>query len=209
MLDRDPDHAGPPTLTQLSLVDGILALVPEISALADLIGPLGWLGRLIEHCGGVFRLSYTEIADTAPVLAGLLNDPQELKEDWASVPMPPQNRVGRGFMDGRIRQAYYTDALDLGDEALLLVGRTPVRLMGIGLAMWRAALDAPRVDELVDRVVAEHGAHPDAHVLVCEALEAMVDAGALGYASPRTVGDFLSQQPRSAPRYASNTCGRG
>ena len=55
-----------------------------------------------------------------------------------------------GLMDGRIRRAPYRDALLVGDDLLLFIDQSPVRVQGIGITIWFAAADAPTLDEITD-----------------------------------------------------------
>ena len=61
LLDRAPGQADPPTLTAVPLVDALLELIPQASALAKLPDPLRFMSRVVDRCGGVLRLTYGDM----------------------------------------------------------------------------------------------------------------------------------------------------
>jgi hypothetical protein len=183
-------QAGPTEarLESVPLIDGLLEVIPQTSALAAQPRPLQRLCRLVEACGGVQRLVYAEILDARDVLAESLGTaPRTADEPWVDPGGRPQpeGSVVWGLMDGKVRRAPYLDAIQVGDESLLLVGGTPIRLAGIGLTVWLLAAEAPSMDLLVEKVVEEHGPHPQAEALVRDAVTSLVAAKVLGYSLPR------------------------
>lgn len=188
LLRRSPDEPTEARLEPVPLIDGLLELIPQTSALAALDRPLQRLCRLAEACGGVQRLVYTEILDAREVVVASLGTSLAMAdESWIDPGGHPQpeGSVAWGLMDGKVRRGPYRDAIVVGDEALLFVEDTPVRLAGIGLTIWLLAAEAPSLGPLVDKVVEEHGPHPDAVSLVRAAVESLVSARVVGYSPPR------------------------
>ncbi len=70
LLDRDDRHIGPPRVTTLPTLDGIVDLVPQTSHLSQMTHPLQQLAGLTESSGGVRRVTYREASD----LAGLFDE---------------------------------------------------------------------------------------------------------------------------------------
>lgn len=69
---RDPTHVGEPEVRDLDLLDAIVALGPETSALAALPQPLATCRDVIEQAGGVLQVTYREATQLEDlVLAGL------------------------------------------------------------------------------------------------------------------------------------------
>ena len=197
LLSRSPDEPTEARLEPVPLIDGLLELIPQTSALAALDQPLQRLCRLADACGGVQRLVYTEIPDAREVVAASLGTPPAMAdESWLDPGGRPQpdGSVAWGLMDGKVRRAPYRDAIRVAEEALLLVGDTPVRLAGIGLTIWLLAAEAPLLDLLVEKVVEEHGPHPEAEDLVRHAVTSLVAAKVVGYSPPRPLLRSLSEE---------------
>ncbi len=192
LLDRH-DEAASPTLTDVGLLDAVLELIPRIPALTRRANPLQKLCQLVDRCGGIARLTYREADQTGGIIQELLDTPTAPTERWA--PLSEPSSYSCHLMDGRVRRGRRRDAIETDEgEALLLIDRTPVRLSRIGLTIWLEARDAPKPAELVARVLAEHGPHPDAEAIVLDAIASMVEAGVLGLDQPRRLEDHL--QPR-------------
>lgn len=101
-----------------------------------------------------------------------------------SVTTPVETSVAApvGF-PGAVVRAPWTDAVEAGGEILVLTGRRPMRLSGIGATLWLAA-EAPRTfDELVAAAVQAHGENPAAQALVAEAASDLRKSGLLEEAS--------------------------
>lgn len=174
LLSRQPDHQAAPGLESVPPLAALLELVPQTSALTTLDHPLQRLCRLIDRAGGVFRLGYVEIADTERILHALLESPERRTMDWSTVDLRPTAAQAAGRRDpGRIRRAAIADAVQIGEDLLLLVGQDVVQLSGLGRTIWEAAGNSPEPDELMASVVAAHGPHRDSRALVNEAIESM------------------------------------
>ena len=72
VLQRSPEHEGPPEVVRLDTVDAIAALAPETSYLPSLAQPLHRLADVVHRAGGVHRVTYREAATLIPVLDALL-----------------------------------------------------------------------------------------------------------------------------------------
>jgi hypothetical protein len=72
LLGRQASHGSAPEIEELTLMDAVFALVEQTSSLTQLERPLQRLGDLIERCGPVLRVRYTEGAEVADELAQLI-----------------------------------------------------------------------------------------------------------------------------------------
>jgi hypothetical protein len=72
LLDRQPDHAGPPTVTPVDTIDAIAAIAPQSSYLPSVERPLQRLAQLVRLAGGAHRATYREAADLEQPIAQLL-----------------------------------------------------------------------------------------------------------------------------------------
>jgi hypothetical protein len=68
LLDRSDSHEGAPRVEELSTMDALVALVPQISHLPELPAPLQRLAALCESVGGVHRVAYREAAELAALV---------------------------------------------------------------------------------------------------------------------------------------------
>jgi hypothetical protein len=198
VVDRVPEHAGPPVLEPLSLLDGLLALIPQSSSLARLERPLQTLCKLAVRCGGVYRLTYAEIADAVPVLTALLSETGRngSAATWEPVAPRDPDDVTWALLDGQVRRRALTDAVAVDEEALLMVADIPVRLAGLGRTVWDTCAAPVSMDRLVSAVVDAHGPHPEAEDLVEHTVADLCAAGVLGRGTPFTVADMLAGHRR-------------
>jgi hypothetical protein len=207
-LDPERGRSQPAVLQRMGLADGILGLARNVRPADELARPLQRLCELIERAGGVHRLSYDDIDDTTELLRELLRSPRprDVADPWAPVgdPSPDDASVRWALMDGRVRQVPYRDSVLVGDDLLVVTEGMPVGLSALGHTIWHEAATAPRIPELLERVVEEHGAHPQAEELVLDAVTSMTRSQVLGYALPQSVarirGGFEQQAAGSSPR---------
>jgi hypothetical protein len=185
LLDRVPGHADSPTLTAVPLVDALLELIPQTSALATLPDPVQLMSRTIDRCGGVLRLTYGEMDERVrSLMSELLGRQVEPHDPWHAFVPPPcsdgvASRRSASVDDQELFQGNVLDGVATDGEALVLVGHVPVRLGEIGVAIWEAARDGVDPSEIVSMVEREHGAHPDAPRIVHEAVDQMLTAALL------------------------------
>lgn len=174
------DDTMPARLSRVPLIDSIMALIPETSALARLDNPLASLCRLIDRCGGVRALHYTEISDTESALVDLMGDETTQSDTWVQLPREPRSRA-----DGQYGETPWLvvgsvqDAVQVGDEVLLLHDSRPVHLQGVGASLWLRSLDGATEAMLLDAVVSAHGDHHQAERIVQAAIAQLVERGVL------------------------------
>ena len=197
LLDRDRDTAGTapgtaPDLERVPLMDGLLELIPQTSALPAMLRPLQTLAGALQRAGGVWRLRYREVEETAQLLCDALRsrtpDPShvvafEPADDRSSRPGSPVDAAidTTGSTDEpdlqdttRVIRAPYLDAVGIDDEIVVLVGNHPARLSGLGATLWTHATDSKPVARLTELCIAEHGGHPQAAGLVREAIRELL-----------------------------------
>jgi hypothetical protein len=194
LINRVPDVRGEPRLKRLLLMDGLLALIPQSSSLGRLELPLQTLCRLIDECGGVFELTYSEITDAVSPLKKFLSEGRDGGgADWEPLVRRPPSTYDMtwALQDGRIRRRPCQDAVEIDGEALLMIDDKPMRLSGLGVTIWKACEVGISIEQLTSAVVAAHGDHPDAVGLVRRALSALCEEGALAWGKPLALADLL------------------
>jgi hypothetical protein len=72
LLDRRPDHAGPPTVAPVDTIDAIAAIAPQSSYLPSVERPLQRLAELVRLVGGALHVTYSEAGDLEEPVAELL-----------------------------------------------------------------------------------------------------------------------------------------
>ena len=173
VLDRRED-ADPPAVRPLDGPEALMAVMPQISALTSLPRPLERLCRTIDRCGGLLRLSYRQIGHAAPLVSDLTARPAVATDPTWEPWHPPGGRP-----------AEWTDAVvfGAGDQpaqgAVVLVGRVPVGLGPLGVAVVEAALAGLGGEELVAEIVELAGPHPRAAELVGKLAEDLRRAGVI------------------------------
>ena len=176
LLERNGAPGDPPRVEQLPLLDAILALIPQLSYLMRMPQPLSTLTRHVQACGGIHRLSYTDIEECADTLRALAAD--DAAEDAEVEHLPPSGVSARGEI-GSFHRGAYVDAVRIDDEILLLIEDLPIRCSGLGATVWDAAAEPRTIQELVDICVELHGEHPDAEGLVRAAVDELCRHGVL------------------------------
>lgn len=161
-----------PSVEPLDLLDGIIALLPETSALPHLPDALARLATTIQRCGGVHKITYGEASQLPdPVRHIFAAAPQV--SDFRHVPPAPV-APGPGIVRGE-----HHDALEMDDELLILQGSTCLRLQGIGSIVWRF-VDRPRsFAEVLAAVLDIAGPHEQAEELVRDAVAELSGQGLL------------------------------
>lgn len=72
LLDRQPDHAGRPTVSPMDTIDAIAAMAPQSSFLPSVERPLQRLAELVDMAGGAHLATYREATDLEQPIADLL-----------------------------------------------------------------------------------------------------------------------------------------
>lgn len=186
LLDRARDGEVDPRLERVPMLDALLELLPQTSGLPSTARPLQRLCEVIDRCGGVYRLTYSQVSRVAPLLRDLLANRPDPIESWSAIPSvstPASAASGLPRAPGVMRHPVL-DAVQVGDEAILLHGRLPVRLSGVGLTIWLEADGGVDLPHLIDVAVREHGPHPAAGVKVRSAVGEMLDIGVLELTTP-------------------------
>lgn len=200
LMERRPGREGAAILTPLPLVDGLLELIPQTSSLSRLDRPLQTVCRLLDDAGGIHRLTYTEIADATDLILAFLSTPvpTSVEPTWEPFTddVPMGDDMGWALLDNRVRLRPHTDAVLVGDEALIMVTDVPVRLGGIGLTIWQLCRDAPTFNEIAEAVADIHGAHPDAERIIRKTLTELKQSGVVAWGRPRPVAEILPTRDR-------------
>lgn len=194
VLQREPD-AGEPEIEQLPLTEGLLALIPQTSALPAMDQPLGTLADLVVSAGGVLRLRYRDIDQTADILRSALATPREtpelvdrlhpepgadLPDMYDAAPAAPAP-TGNLSLESTVTRLPYTDAIAVDQSIVVLVGSSTVVLDGLGSTIWRHCDHPSAAAALVEHCRHEHGDHADATHLVLDAIEVLHSSGLLHY----------------------------
>lgn len=163
LLDRVNDELDLPEVEQLELVEGLVALVPQISYLPLLPSPLGTLARLVEETGGIRLLRYREaatVADALPQLLAASRAPAQRRQ-WSAgtVPVEPAVAPEAVVDEPCYAAAGGADWLDAGDTAVVLHERQVRVLAGVAPGLWRRLRegDAVGLTELTSSTVAQYG----------------------------------------------------
>lgn len=208
LLERDRDaEAEPgaaPALERVPLMDGLLELIPQTSALPAMRRPLQTLAGALQRAGGVWRLRYREVEETATLLRDALRsrtpDPSrvvafEPADDRSSRPTPEPTEPTQPTDSDQtsaasdevpdlpdttcVIRAPYVDAVGIEDEIVVLVGSRPARLSGLGATLWIHAAASESITRLTELCVAEHGDHPQAADLVRDAIRDLLQHSVL------------------------------
>ena len=163
LLRRGHGTAG---LVPVSAPEAIVEIVPQTSSLALLDAPLLRLSRAIDQCGGALALYYDEVSDHLDELVDLLTSNR--REPLAAVHHPSDD-PGSAARDQWLRSPWL-DAVQYGDELVVMADSTAHLLGGLGTTVWLALARPATVAELVAVAEAEHGPHPHARGLVEAAL---------------------------------------
>lgn len=171
LLERQPDLASA-TVERLGLLEGILAMVPHMSALSQVPSALARLADLADRCGGVYRVTYTDAAQlTNPVVEVLATG--AIKSGYR------QHLSGTmSDLPGLVRNVHH-DAIELSGEVLIMQGSRCMLFRGVAGLVWLAADRARSFDDILLAVKETAGDHPDAERLLWAAVDELVSQGVL------------------------------
>lgn len=161
-----------PGVERLNLLQGILALVPDTSALPKVPSALARVAALADECGGVHRVTYSEAEQLVDVAHQVLTA-SPTQSGYHQHSGRPLTR-GRGLV-----RSEHLDALELDGEVLIMQDLTCVLVRGVGALAWLAADELKSFDEIVAAVVDEAGEHPEAEHLVRQAVDDLLARGVL------------------------------
>ena len=184
-----------PVIEPVPLVEAVLALIPDTSSQAAVVQPLQSLCRLIDSVGGVFRISYSEAADLKDCLAPLFvteqTKPAAFTEAWSPALAQPESppAVRRAettegqpaelIPAGWLHTAEAVDAVEIGDDLLVLTESELTKLSGIGPIIWKSAQQPVSMPTLVARIEAIHGLPEGYEALLDTAVEGLISQGLL------------------------------
>ncbi|MGP4031800.1 hypothetical protein [Pseudarthrobacter sp. 1C304] len=173
-----------PVIEGVPLVDAVLALIPDTSSQAAVVQPLQSLCRLIDSVGGVYRVSYSEAADLKDAVAPLFaSGPVKLSDgfgEWkpALADLEADSAAGP-TPAGWIQRTEAVDAVEIGDDLLVLTETELTRLSGIGPIIWQTARHRVSMQTLAERIEAVHGLPEGYEALLDAAVDGLVDQGLL------------------------------
>lgn len=173
-----------PAIEPVPLVEAVLALIPDTSSQAAVAQPLQSLCRLIDSVGGVVRVSYSEAADLKDSLAPLflteLSNSPDANRDWSSVMVEPEAGLGAEPIPADwVQRTAAVDAVEIGEDLLVLTDTQLTKLSGIGPIIWQTARRPVSMQTIVDRVEALHGLPEGYAALLDAAVDGLVSQGLL------------------------------
>lgn len=172
VLQRGADDTG---LVPLPAPRAIATIVEQTSSLVHLDHPMLRLASAIERCGGAWSLHYREFEDWADQVVGLLDRDPQPETPYVHHPHDRASLVDGG--PGTWSRTAWKDAVEYADELVVMVDDQVRVLAGLGVGLW-LSLDRPRTEaELVEESRARWGEHPDAAVLVADALAVLAAQG--------------------------------
>lgn len=171
LLERRPD-AMEVVVEEMSLLEGLIALVPHMSALPHVPCALTRLATLADLCGGLYKVTYGDARQLSPAVRQVLAAPPERSTFL-------RHASGEVGDEPGVQRSHHHDAIELDGEVLILQGSSCVLLQGIGSLAWLAADEPRSLTEICEAVVEAAGDHPDAERLVQEAVDELVSLGVL------------------------------
>lgn len=176
-----------PVIEPVPLVDAVLALIPDTSSQAAVVQPLQSLCELIDSVGGVFRVSYSEAADLKDSLAPLfLTDPvkpSDITRGWSPALTEPDSQAAQAASEqppepcppGWLQRTQAVDAVEIGEDLLVLTETELTRVSGIGPIIWKSAQRPVSMQALTNRIEAVHGLPEGYEALLDAAVNRLVD----------------------------------
>lgn len=178
LLNRVPGESRtPPALEKVSLVEGILALIPDSSSQGEIEQPLQSLCRLIDSVGGVRQVTYSEAADLPAALAPLFQVHRQQEPGWK--PRDSGSAEAEQLPQGHLRRTPAKDAVAIGNELLVMLDAGIVQLAGIGPAIWEGATTPLTPHQLAEKVAEVHGTPEGYRAAVLHAVDLLVAEGVL------------------------------
>lgn len=181
VLDRR-DDIDQPQLSRLDLAQAMPVLGPQISYLSALPRPLHRLVALIQQCGGVLRVSYSEAVDLIDVVEELFDTAPAPGTPDVAAPSPraDSSTTEPIAAPGSYARAAVTDQLAIDDRVAVLVDNRLLILDGVGAATWRAlghCADAASIVDAVTEELGQPGGDLDPAVVVDSALAQLRSSG--------------------------------
>ena len=172
ILDRNSANNSA-SLDSIALVDAILELTPQLSALSRLDRGLVQLCQMIDSCGGVKRISYAEASDIEGLLPALMRPTRTAqKSRWRALDLLPGNEVPK--QGQALRRAPLQDAVEVDDVVLLLAESRVIELGPLGTVIWDLSYEWISSSSLLQAVIEILGDHSSSAALFDAAVEELV-----------------------------------
>lgn len=166
-------------MTPVPLADAVLALIPETSSQSRLANPLQSMCRLIQSVGGVWQVTYTEAEELSDVLAPLFLAGSPEADAFAQWSPHQLTDAGGVIPNGWLRRATVIDAVEIGEELLVLLEDQVLRLSGIAPAIWDVTAAAVSEGDLVREIGKRHGLPAGYEVVFDAAVAELIARGVL------------------------------
>lgn len=164
------------SVEEVPLAQAIVELTPQLSALARLDRGLVQLCTMVQACGGVKRIRYSEAASIAPLLPQLVRPVAAgTPAQWMALETTPESANARAG----IRRTLVQDAVDADGTVLLLLDSQVLELGPLGALVWEFSSDWTTREAILDKVIEVIGTHPSADALIDEALAELFSRGVL------------------------------
>lgn len=174
LLRRDPEHEGPAVVEGLDTLEALAALAPESSAFMVTERPLTWLAGLLESTGGARRVTYSDTAHLADLVAEVLGrtpatDPTFTAQAGPAAGDQPTALESAPHLDPdtppgpdtSVRSVPVRDEVVRDGASVVLHEGQVLHLSAIATAVRALAADWVTVAELVARVEDVVGPAPD------------------------------------------------
>lgn len=173
LLERELDGPDVPVIEEVSLTEGMAALMPETSYMMVMEAPLQRLARTIDATGGLLRVRYREATSLVGVVDSLVNRQPRLKT-WIAKQVTPSRTPRPGALLARTD----VDAIEHDDSLLIFADSNLRVLRGIGPRVWELADGSVTEQQIISTLRSELGepAEGTAKELVQRAVEELLDA---------------------------------
>lgn len=172
--DRDLDSA---QAVELPLLEALERLIPESSSLSQLPRGLVSLCRLIDSLGGAQIFRYSEAEQLVPLVTSQLEQPRfphdPKQDDWCEIPLEFSEE--RPDKAGLYRRVLVDDAVLISDSVAILKDQEFTTLRGLGPVLWQVLEQWTSLETLVKLLSAAFGDHPQAHSIVVENLNDLLE----------------------------------
>lgn len=170
LMERDEEVAMP-IVEEVSFLDAVTELVPQMSYLPEVPRPLQRLAALCDAVGGVVRVRYANAPDVVQLMPELVE----------RTPIEAAWEVCLESVDGPYGVSGVDDAIRI-DDCVVVLGDGQVQVLdGIAPAIWDAARSGKDRHGIAEHVVDIYGEPEgvDSSALVDAALTDLVNAGVL------------------------------
>lgn len=184
-LERDAALApGEGTARRIPLADALLRLIGQSSSLWKVPGGLAALAELITSTGGGLAVSYAEADELESILRAApapVQETYEVLDRGDGEQLLGMASEQRGDASGleTFCAAPFAQSLALEDGVLVIGERQAVHLPGLTGVVWELLRESTGLTEaqLMQRLIEEHGEHPDAARWLQDALARLLNQG--------------------------------